>query len=248
MYEYKSRSDYRRSDRDWTCYRARLCARGCPSYRFRRRDEAGAELVTELRGLGAEAEYVRADVRFEKEVQNLVDQTIKRFGRIDVAVNNAGTEGKPGPLIDQTVETYTTTFDANVLGTFLGLKHELKAMITQKSGSIINVSSTLGQKAAPGASIYAATKHAVEGLTKTAALEAASANVRVNAVAPGPIDTGMLERFTGSPERKAALIAGVPLKRMGRPEEVAETILFLASDKAPFITGQIFGIDGGKMA
>jgi len=164
------------------------------------------------------------------------------------AVNNAGTEGKPGPLIDQTVESYTTTFDTNVLGTFLGLKHELKVMIPQGSGSIINISSTLGQRTAPGASIYAATKHAVEGLTKTAALEAASANVRVNAVAPGPIDTGMLERFTGSAEKKAALIAGVPLKRMGRPEEVAQTILFLASDNTPFITGQIFGIDGGKMA
>jgi len=213
-----------------------------------RRDEAGAKLVTELRESGAEAEYVRADVRIEEDVHNLVDQTIKRFGRIDVAVNNAGTEGKPGPLIDQTVESYTMTFDANVLGTFLGLKHELKVMIPQGSGSIINISSTLGQKTAPGASIYAATKHAVEGLTKTAALEAANANVRVNAVAPGPIDTGMLDRFTGSAEKKAGLIAGVPLKRMGRPEEVAQTILFLASDNAPFITGQIFGIDGGKMA
>jgi len=213
-----------------------------------RRDEAGVELATELRELGAEAEYVRADVRLEEDVHNLVDQTIKRFGRIDVAVNNAGTEGKPGPLIDQTVESYTTTFDTNVLGTFLALKHELKVMIAQGSGSIINISSTLGQKTAPGASIYAATKHAVEGLTKTAALEAASANVRVNAVAPGPIDTRMLDRFTVSAEKKAGLIAGVPLKRMGRPEEVAQTILFLASDNAPFITGQIYGIDGGKMA
>ena len=213
-----------------------------------RRDEAGAKLATELRESGVEAEFVLADVRIEQDVRNLVDQTIKRFGRIDVAVNNAGTEGKPGPLIDQTVESYTTTFDTNVLGTFLGLKHELRVMIPQGSGSIINVSSTLGQKAAPGASIYAATKHAVEGLTKTAALEAASANVRVNAVAPGPIDTGMLDRFTGSAGNKAGLIAGVPLKRIGRPEEVAQTILFLASDNAPFITGQIFGIDGGKMA
>jgi NAD(P)-dependent dehydrogenase (short-subunit alcohol dehydrogenase family) len=213
-----------------------------------RRDEAGAKLAGELRESGAEAEYIRADVRLEQDVHNLVDKTIKRFGRLDVAVNNAGTEGKPGPLVDQTVESYTTTFDANVLGTLLGLKHELKVMIPQRSGSIINISSTLGQKAAPGASIYAATKHAVEGLTKTAALEAASANVRVNAVAPGPIETGMLDRFTGSAERKAALIASVPLKRMGRPEEVAQTILFLASDNAPFITGQIFGIDGGKMA
>jgi NAD(P)-dependent dehydrogenase (short-subunit alcohol dehydrogenase family) len=213
-----------------------------------RRDEAGVKLVTELRELGAEAEYVHADVRNEEDVRNLVEETIKRFGRIDVAVNNAGTEGKPGPLIDQTVESYTTTFETNVLGIFLGLKHELKAMIPQGSGSIINISSTLGQRAAPGASIYAATKHAVEGLTKAAALEAASANVRVNAVAPGPIDTGMLDRFTVSAEKKAGLIAGVPLKRMGRPEEVAQTIVFLASDNAPFISGQIIGIDGGKMA
>ena len=178
-----------------------------------RRDEAGAKLAGELRESGAEAEYVRADVRIEEDVHYLVDETIKRFGRIDVAVNNAGTEGKPGPLTDQTVESYTTTFDANVLGTFLGLKHELKVMIPQGSGSIINISSTLGKKTTPGASIYAATKHAVEGLTKAAALEAASANVRVNAVAPGPIDTGMLDRFTGSAEKKAGLIAGVPLKR-----------------------------------
>jgi len=213
-----------------------------------RRDEAGAKLVTEIRGLGAEAEYVRADVRIEEDVHNLVDETIRRFGRIDVAVNNAGTEGKPGPLIDQTLESYTATFDTNVLGTFLGLKHELRVLIPQGSGSIINISSTLGQRTVPGASVYAATKHAVEGLTKTAALEAASANVRVNAVAPGPIDTEMLDRFTVNSERKAGLIAGVPLKRMGRPEEVAQTILFLASDNAPFITGQIVGIDGGKMA
>src|SRR5271170_6488071 len=132
-----------------------------------RRDEAGAKLVAELRDSGAEAEYIHADVRIEKDVQNLVDQTIKRFGRVDVVVNNAGTEGKPGPLIDQTVESYTTTFDTNVLGTFLGLKHELRVMMPQGSASIINISSTLGQNAAPGASIYSATKHAIEGLTKT---------------------------------------------------------------------------------
>jgi NAD(P)-dependent dehydrogenase (short-subunit alcohol dehydrogenase family) len=120
--------------------------------------------------------------------------------------------------------------------------------LPQGSGSIINISSTFGKKAAPEASIYAATKHAVEGLTKTAALEAAPSNVRVNAVAPGPIDTAMLDRFIGNPQNKANLIASVPLKRVGRPEEIAQTIVFLASDKAPFITGQIIGVDGGKMA
>jgi NAD(P)-dependent dehydrogenase (short-subunit alcohol dehydrogenase family) len=213
-----------------------------------RKADVGESLAKELQKLGVEAEFVLADVRKESDVQTLVEKAVRRFGRLDVAVNCAGTEGKTGPLVDQTVETYAATFDTNVLGTFLCLKHELKVMLPQGSGSIINLSSTLGRKTAPGASIYAATKHAVEGLTKTAALEAAQANVRVNAVAPGPIDTGMLDRFTGTPEKKASLIAAVPLKRMGRPEEIAQTILFLASDKAPFITGQIIGVDGGKMA
>jgi NAD(P)-dependent dehydrogenase (short-subunit alcohol dehydrogenase family) len=213
-----------------------------------RRAEVGEVLVKQLRTLGVEAEFVLADVSKESDVRALVEKTIARFGRLDVAVNNAGTEGKPGPIVDQTIESYSSTFDTNVLGVLLSLKYELKAMLPQGSGSIINISSTLGQKTAPGAGIYAATKHAVEGLTKTAALEAASANVRVNAVAPGPIDTGMLDRFTGSAERKNALVSGVPLKRMGHPEEIAQTIVFLGSDKAPFITGQIVGVDGGKMA
>jgi NAD(P)-dependent dehydrogenase (short-subunit alcohol dehydrogenase family) len=213
-----------------------------------RNAEAGEALVKELRALGAEAEFVLTDVTREDDVRTLIEKTVQRFGRLDVAVNCAGTAETPGSLVDQTLENYTKTFDTNVLGTFLALKHELKVMIPQGSGSIINMSSTLGQKAALGTSIYAATKHAVEGLTKTAALEAASANVRVNAVAPGPIDTGLLDRVTGSAEKKADMIAGVPLKRLGRPEEIAQMILFLASDKAPFITGQIFGVDGGKMA
>jgi len=121
-------------------------------------------------------------------------------------------------------------------------------MQAQGSGSIINLSSTMGQRGAPGASIYAASKHAVEGLTKVAALEGAAFNVRVNAVAPGPIDTEMLNRFTGSADRKAGLIASVPLKRAGKPDEIAQAIIFLASDKASFITGHILGVDGGKKA
>ena len=140
------------------------------------------------------------------------------------------------------------TFDTNVLGTLLSLKHELRVMQAQGSGSIVNLSSTAGQKAAAGASVYTASKHAVEGLTKSAALEGAAFGVRVNAVAPGPVETGMLNRFTGSADRKAGLIAGVPLKRAGRPEEIAGAIVFLASDEASFITGQIIGVDGGKMA
>jgi len=213
-----------------------------------RRDEAGEALVRELGELGAEADYVRADVRSDAEVGRLVDRVIERFGRLDIAVNSAGTEGQPGPIEEQTAERVAATFDGNLLGTVLALKHELRVMRAQGRGSIVNLSSTMGHKAAGGASIYTASKHAVEGLTKAAALEAAAFGVRVNAVAPGPTETAMLNRFTGSAERKAALIAGVPLKRAGRPEEVANAIVFLASDAASYITGQVLSVDGGKSA
>jgi NAD(P)-dependent dehydrogenase (short-subunit alcohol dehydrogenase family) len=213
-----------------------------------RRDDAGQALVAELRALGAAAEFIRADVRHESDVQNLVDETVARFGRLDVAVNNAGTEGTPGPVTAQTAESYAAVFDTNVLGVLLSLKHELRVMQAQGSGSIVNLSSTMGHRGAPGASLYTASKHAVEGLTKSAALEAAAFGVRVNAVAPGPIDTAMLDRFTGTPDRKAGLVAGVPLKRTGRPEEIADAIVFAASSKASFITGQIIAVNGGKTA
>lgn len=213
-----------------------------------RRADVGAALATELRALGSEAEFIRADVRLDDEVRDLVDGTVARFGRLDIAVNSAGTEGKPGPATEQSAETYAATFDTNVLGTVLSLKHELRVMQAQGSGSIVNISSTYGHEGAGGASMYAASKHAVEGLTKSVAIEAASSNVRVNAVAPGPTDTGMLDRFTGGEEGKAYLASGVPLKRVGQPEELARAILFLASDEASFITGHILTVDGGKTA
>ncbi len=212
-----------------------------------RRDAAGQELVAELRKLGAEAEFINADVRHENEVQRLVDQTVARFGRLDVAVNNAGTEGQPGPVVEQTPETYAAIFDTNVLGVVLSMKHELRVMLSQKKGSIINISSVLGRKAFAGTSIYSASKHAVEGLTKAAALEAAEYGVRVNAVAPGPIETGMLNRFTGNEENKAGMMSLVPLKRIGDPEEIANTIVFVASDKASYITGVSLNVDGGAL-
>src|ERR1700704_5856986 len=172
-----------------------------------RREAEGKALEAELRSLGAEAAFIRADVRHEDDVRSLIDQTVARFGRIDAAINAAGTEGQPGPVVDQTPESYAATFDTNVLGTLLSMKHELRVMLAQGSGSIVNVSSTYGRTGAAGASVYAASKHAVEGLTKSAALEVAGRGVRVNMVAPGPIETGMLSRFAGTAERKAGLAA-----------------------------------------
>jgi NAD(P)-dependent dehydrogenase (short-subunit alcohol dehydrogenase family) len=213
-----------------------------------RREAEGNALEAELRGLGAQAAFVQADVRREGDVRNLVDQTVARFGRLDVAVNNAGTEGKPGPVTDQTPDSYAAMFDTNVLGTLLSLKHELRVMQPQGSGSIVNISSTMGERGAGNLALYTASKHAVEGLTKSAALEAAAFGVRVNAVAPGPTETAMLDRLTGTAEKKAAFYAAVPLKRGAKPDEIADAIVFLASEKASFITGQIVRINGGKTA
>lgn len=213
-----------------------------------RREEAGKALVDELRALGAEAEFVRADVRFEAEVRRLIEVALARFGRLDVAVNNAGTEGQVAPIVDQTVENYESIFATNVLGTLLSVKHEMRAMMAQGSGSIVNLSSAAGKVGLAGASVYVASKHAVEGITKSAALEGAG-RVRVNAVSPGPVATDMLDRFTGRNEdAKAGFLATNPSKRAGTADEIAETIVFVASDKARFLTGQSVVVDGGYTA
>ena len=211
-----------------------------------RRPQEGANFAAELQALGVEAEFIYADVRQEKDLENLIKRTVERFGRLDIAVNNAGTEGKPGPVTEQTAESYVATFDTNVLGVLLAMKHELLVMKAQGHGSIVNVSSTLGIRGGSGASVYSASKHAVEGLTKSAALEVAATGIRVNAVAPGPIDTGMFDRFAGSPESKERTKAKQPVQRLGRPEEVASAIVYVGSNGAPFLTGQSVVVDGGR--
>src|SRR3982074_1226388 len=213
-----------------------------------RRDEAGKALAKELRSFGSEAKFINADVRKEDEVRALVDKTVARFGRLDVAVNNAGTEGQVGPITDQSAESYAATFDTNVLGVLLSMKHEVRVMQVQGSGSIINISSTYGHEGAAGASVYVGSKHAVEGITKSVALEIAQSGIRVNVVAPGPTDTGMLTRFTGTTENKAALVTTVPMGRLGLSEELADAIVFIASDEASFITGHVLNVDGGLSA
>jgi NAD(P)-dependent dehydrogenase (short-subunit alcohol dehydrogenase family) len=213
-----------------------------------RRDTEGRALVTELRALGANAEFIHADVRVEDQVRDLIDQTVARFGRVDIAVNNAGTEGLKGLVTEQTAETYAATFDTNVLGVLLSMKHELRVMVAQGSGSIVNVSSAYGSIGAAGASVYVASKHAVEGLTKSAALEMAGTGVRVNVVAPGTTDTGMLTRFTHTDENKAALVSTVPFNRLATPEEIAQVIAFVASPDASYMTGASIPVDGGMLA
>src|ERR1700726_2567212 len=210
-----------------------------------RRDEAGKALVKELRSLGAEAEFFKADVRREDDVRAMVDRTVTQFGRLDVAVNNAATEGQVGPITEQTADSYAATFDTNVLGVLLSMKHEVRVMQKQGSGNIVNISSTYGHEGAAFASVYVASKHAVEGITKSVALEVVKSGIRVNAVAPGPVDTGMLTRFTHTAENKAELVKQVPMARLGVSEEQADAIVFIASDAASFITGHILNVDGG---
>jgi len=214
-----------------------------------RREKDGEALAAEIRRLDAQAEFVRADVRVEADVRSLVDKAVQRFGRLDIAVNNAGTEGEMGPLTEVTPDGYHATFATNVLGTLLSLKHELRVMLKQGGGSIVNLSSIAGHVGMAGGAIYVASKHAVEGLTKAAALEAVPAGVRVNAVAPGPVATAMLDRFVGgNQEIKAGFLATLPAKRAATVDEIAQTILFVASDKAKYLTGQIVTVDGGYTA
>jgi NAD(P)-dependent dehydrogenase (short-subunit alcohol dehydrogenase family) len=214
-----------------------------------RRPDVGEALVPELIAAGArDAAFFQADVRVETDITALVDNTTERFGRLDVAVNNAGTEGAVVPVIDESPESYATVFDTNVLGTLLSMKHELRAMQRQGNGNIVNISSIYGAKGYAGGSVYAASKHAIVGLTRSAALEGADHGVRVNAVAPGYIETAMFARVVGSEDGKAAAADTVPQRRAGHPEEVAAAIMFIAGDRASYLTGQTIFLDGGVTA
>ena len=214
-----------------------------------RHDDEGQKLAAELRNLGTEAEFVRTDVRHEEEVKDLIDKTIARFGRLDIAVNNAGTVGDPGSAAEVTPESYQAIFDTNVLGVLLCMKHEIRVMLPQGKGSIVNISSSYGKVGGPTAAVYVGSKHAVEGITKSAALELAGTGVRVNIVGPGPTETRMFNHFAQTKENKAAFLeTHIPSKRMGTPEEIANAIVFIGSDKASYIIGASLAVDGGMTA
>ena len=210
-----------------------------------RREKEGAEVVAEIKKTGGTAAYIRTDVAKEADVVKAVDFVLSTHGRLDVAFNNAGVE-IVGPLDQVTEEQYRRTFDINVWGVLNAMKHEVAAMLKTGGGAIINVSSIAGHIGMPQASIYVATKHAVEGLTKAVAIEFAKQGIRVNAVAPGAIDTEMVDRFAGKEgDVRNWLISQHPVGRLGTAKEIAAAVLYLASDAAKFTTATILPVDGG---
>ena len=215
-----------------------------------RHPDKGVALAAELKTHGAaDAIFIKADVLHEAEIQALVDGVVKQFGRLDIAVNNAGKEAL-GAITEVTAEAYNTVFGTNVLGTLLSLKHEFRVMKAQGKGSIVNIGSVYGHKGfGGGGSIYVGSKFAIEGITKSAALEGAPVGIRVNAVAPGHVETAMFQRVIGgNQDVKSAISKMIPLGRVGEPAEIGDAIVWITSDKAAFLTGEIITIDGGLAA
>ena len=214
-----------------------------------RRAAEGEETVQLVRAQGREAMFVPTDVAQEAQVKNLIGRTLEQFGRLDFAFNNAGIEQEPTPFLEQNEETYDRVMDINVKGVWLSMKYEIPAMLKTGGGSIVNTSSGLGVIGMPGIEIYVASKHAVIGLTKSAALEFGKQGIRVNAVLPAVIDTDMFQRFAGeNAEFRAQITALHPIGRIGKPEDMAEAAIWLSSSKASFVTGHSLMVDGGYTA
>src|SRR5437879_4848373 len=211
-----------------------------------RREKEGAQVVAEIKKLGGDAAFVRADVAKGADVKAMVDFTVDKYGRLDVAFNNAGVEWK-GPLNQATEAEYRRVFDINVWGVLNSMRHEIPVMLKNDGGAIVNNSSVAGHVGLGEVSIYIASKHAVEGLTKSVALEFARQNIRVNAVAPGVIATDMFARFAGG-ELGDQITSAIPVGRKGISEEIAAAVLYLCSDDAKFTTGTSLVVDGGWIA
>jgi NAD(P)-dependent dehydrogenase (short-subunit alcohol dehydrogenase family) len=222
-----------------------LARRGAKLIVSARREAEIQALADEIRREGGEATAVVADINVEQDVINLVAKTVDTYGRIDVAFNNAGTEGEFTPFVEQSNDNYDVTFNANVRGVFWSMKHEAKAMLAQGGGVIINNASMGGVIGFANAALYIASKHAVLGLTKTASIELFKQGIRVNAVNPGIIDTPFQDRVWPSAEAKNAFAASTVPGRAGSAEEVAHVVAFLASDDASFVSGHGLLVDGG---
>lgn len=221
-----------------------LARRGANIVLTGRRAPEGEQAAREIQALGVKAAFVRGDVTDEAHIRQAVDTALKITGTLDGAFNNAGLELGNQPTIEATVDQYRKVFDVNVLGVLLSMKHQLRAM--KPGAAIVNNASVAGSIGMPGVGIYIASKHAVLGLTKTAALEVAKSGIRVNAVSPAAIETPMFDRFTGgSTEAVQWMQALHPVGRIGKPEEIAKTVAFLLSEDAGFITGQDLKVDGG---
>lgn len=214
-----------------------------------RQGELGQQTARDVEKFNRRALFLQGDVSHEEDVKRIMDQTAKTFGRLDCAFNNAGIEGEQAVTTECTEENWQKVIDVNLKGVWLCMKYEIPLMLKKEGGAIVNCSSIAGKVGFPGIPAYVASKHGVIGLTKTAALEFAKSNIRVNAVCPGVIQTPMIERFThGEASIRNQLVNGEPVGRVGQPDEVAEAVLWLCSHSAAFVTGHSLVVDGGWVA
>jgi len=214
-----------------------------------RRELEGQETIKLVRAAGGDGLFVKTDVSKATEVDALIQKTVEKFGRLDIAFNNAGIEGVWAPIVNQSEEDFDRTININLKGVWLCLKYEIRQMLKQgDGGAIVNMASIAGLIGSSGAAVYCASKHGVLGLTKTAALETARNGIRINAVCPGAIETSMAERLFGAPEVHKYVLGFHPIGRFGTPAEIAEAVVWMCSDRASFMTGQSLVLDGGFMA
>ncbi len=205
----------------------------------------GAETEAAVRALGRQALFIEADVTREGDVAGVMKRALEQFGRVDAAVNNAGIEGRFGPVHETTLDDFDRIIGVNLKGVWLGMKYQIPHMLAKGGGAIVNTASSAGVTGIPNVALYTASKHGVVGLTKATALELAESKIRVNAVAPGPVNTGLLHRMIGGNIPVSAIAAQVPMKRVSEPEETARAIVWLCSDAASYITGHTLVVDGG---